>query len=929
MSHFGKEADKFVTAFLASQKNAREADFSRARSDYYDRLGVGIDPDRWDALVQEFKTANSNNSTSVPASTGDDHNMSDLPTEPLARSREVIARMETGGEKQPYQTVVSLTHKNGQKDEALGRYGILASNLPSWSEKYLGKKITRDEFLANPELQNKVFDGEFGSYLKSGKKPEEAAAMWLGGPKGLANKAADKFGSTTASYSSAFAKSFYPGRRGPTELTQTAEQPPAPKAALPILANVPVAAAPTRDTAPAATKSTLPPGFDAEEAPQEAAVPTAKPARSMDFVPLEVRDKAAAEAAGKPQAALEDEYLPDDSEFAAQGGMIGRSKEYPLHHVVSDAMRHVQTQYGLRADNGGAIQDPNYSNQVQSFLSNSRAPSSEAFDALLSRYSSEKEPIGAAMRGVYAHFANGGDVRAAQEAVAGILQGARQRAMDHGSQALEASDAGDHSAAARHLMAAYNMVPDGHSLTGEVNHNGFGKGQFINHETGAPIQQVPLNPDTIRSVAQNFSSGAGFYPHLAHAMQQGEQVKKFSGAGSVDAEGLDNGYELNDSSTADDEDRQTAYDTALADQGSAQPESAVPTQITDKAVDEQLLSRGWKSNIQPPKEPTFMPLLPEMNAGQRQAVQALNTQLANNYKIKEQEYRQQVGQELAKERIGIRQDFTKQQTEAKQQAALEKEQRQNADKEEQRKLKTIPDYAFTKNIAPVVERYNSAEGADRSAAALEIMNARAKHEEAKLKLTAKERDPAQHEAEFDEYWGRLNKVAKQDDGVKRSDGTPMTDVTKRAYYDLDKVPDAKDEFKDIMYSLMPLNQSRHSPQSIMAAVHDMAFKKSARPSFDEKSGMIKYGGVSLAMPDSTYNRILNLRNDAKARDRVNDAAAAAVREKNEAAPQQRAEAVSMRPTELSADQQYAIKYGLNPNVSPEEVDKRRSWGALQ
>jgi hypothetical protein len=929
MARGASEFDKFVNTFLATQKSARDTASAEAREKYYDALASKasrhFEPDdNYNALVNAAVNKLNGGSTA-----SDDHSMADLPTEPLARSREVIAKMETGGEKVPYQTVVGLTHKNGQKDEALGRYGVLLSNLPTWSEKYLGKKITRDEFLNNTDLQDKIFDGEFGGYLKSGKKPEEAAAMWLGGPKGLANKASDKFGSTTASYSSDFAKAFYPGRRGRTELTQTASAPSepikAPSVALPILANAPVL--PTSTQKPASSsKDSLPPGFDAGDDTQEAAIPGSKPARSMDYVPLEIREKATAGSAGKPQAALEDEYLPDDTyEFASDGGKIGSSVDYPLHHVVGEAMRHTQNMYGLNAYNGGAIQDPAYTASVKSFLGNSRAPSPEAMNALLSRYKSEREPVGTAMRQVYAHFANGGDVTSAKEAVAGLLQGARRQAMEYGSNALSAHEQGDYPNAARHLMAAYNMVPDNHSFTGEVNHNGFGSGQFINHDTNQPIQKIKLTPDIISSAAQNLASGAGFYPHLAHATQREAPVKKYFGAGAVNNDGLDTGYELNDAAAAEDE--QTARDAALSSpQTQAEP---APTQISEKAIDDELLSRGWKSGLKAPEPPPYVPLHPDMDSGQRAFVTNLNQRLFNQYKVEEQEYRQQVGQELSKERIGIRQDFTKQQSDERQKAALEREQRQNDVKEEQRKLRTQPDYAFQKDINPLVEKYNSADQQERYGTGLEIMNARAAMTQRSMKQTAKERDPEHLTAQIDDAWKSLNGIAKEDPNVKRSDGSNMTNVKDRAFVELDKLPGVKRQFYDVMYGLVPLNEGKHTPDAIMQTVHDLAFKKSAKPEFDPNTGMIKYGGVKLVMSGDTWQRILDMRAEAKAGQKQIENTQTAARQKDVEAPQRRSEAISMRPADLSADQQYAIKYGLNPNTSPDEVDRRRQWGALQ
>lgn len=631
-----------------------------------------------------------------------------------------------------------------------------------------------------------------------------------------------------------------------------------------------------------------------------------------------------------PQASLEDDYLPDDSEFASRGGLIGRSKEYPLHHVVGEAMNHTQNMYGLRADNGGAIQDPNYSSQVREFLSNSRAPSPEAFNALIARHSSEKEPISAAMRGVYAHFANGGDVRAAQEAVAGILQGARRSAMEHGSRAVEAGDVGDYPAAMRHLSSAYNMIPDGHSLTAEVNHNGFGRGQFLNHDTGAPIQELSFSPEAIRRASQNFAAGSGFYPHLAYAMQQGQQVKKFEGGGLYDLEGTG----AQSATTSDYSDQQDEYDAALAEQGDSQPEAAIPTQISDQAIDEQLTSQGWKPSVKAPEPPPYVPLHPDMDAGQRAFVTNLNQRLFNQYRVEEAEYKQQVAQDLAKERIGIRQKFQADQAQTRQQNALEKEGRTREAKIHDNRMKTNSDYAFQNYNSDLINQLNETkDDVQKAKIGHSLLDARYAFEADRMKTTAKERDPEQIQAVLNDVWdNKLSKISAQDRGARRADGSPMTDVSKRGYYNFDGLPEAKNEFMDIMYGVLPANERGHNPQAVMSAVHDMAFKQfkdpKDAPQINPNTGKVEYGGISLLLNSEQMSRIKRLRQNAMRLD--NEAAGNAQQQRQQAAaiPQRRAEATSMRPTDYSADQQYAIKYGLSPNASPEEVDRVRRFGAF-
>jgi hypothetical protein len=89
-----------------------------------------------------------------------------------------LARIESGGRKDPYSTVGPET-KYGR---ALGKYQVMESNVPSWTKEALGRSMTRDEFLASQDAQEAVARNKFGEYLGKAGTPEGAAAMWFGGP---------------------------------------------------------------------------------------------------------------------------------------------------------------------------------------------------------------------------------------------------------------------------------------------------------------------------------------------------------------------------------------------------------------------------------------------------------------------------------------------------------------------------------------------------------------------------------------------------------------------------------------------------------------------------------------------------------------------------------------------------------------------------
>lgn len=72
---------------------------------------------------------------------------------------------------------------------ALGIGQVMPANVPSWSKEALGRSITPKEFLASPELQNKIIKFKLDQYyneaLKKGYSPDDAvryvAAKWYSG----------------------------------------------------------------------------------------------------------------------------------------------------------------------------------------------------------------------------------------------------------------------------------------------------------------------------------------------------------------------------------------------------------------------------------------------------------------------------------------------------------------------------------------------------------------------------------------------------------------------------------------------------------------------------------------------------------------------------------------------------------------------------
>jgi hypothetical protein len=139
----------------------------------------------------------------------------------IGAARHAISDNESGSN---YDALGVVIPKSG--DRAYGKYQIMGNNIPSWTKQYLGQEMTPEEFLKNPEAQDKVFDGEFGR-LADKYGWGGAAQAWLGG-EGSVGKAdrADPLGTSVGEYAGTFLKKF--NQYGGGGDTMTAGTKPAP-----------------------------------------------------------------------------------------------------------------------------------------------------------------------------------------------------------------------------------------------------------------------------------------------------------------------------------------------------------------------------------------------------------------------------------------------------------------------------------------------------------------------------------------------------------------------------------------------------------------------------------------------------------------------------------------------------------------------------
>jgi hypothetical protein len=196
--------------------------------------------------------------------------------------RNAIAGIESAGSGD-YSAVGPTNPKLGR---ALGRYQVMEGNLPSWSQEALGRTVTPEQFLADPKLQDSIFDHKFGSYVQQ-FGPEGAAQAWFAGPGGVGKvNRKDALGTDVGSYGQKFMSAL--GGNAPVQVASTD-----PGAGVTAALNGAPPAAPASPQAASPVAAALSPR--ATEPPPAAAVPSpAAPA------PMQTAQAAPQQQSGTP-----------------------------------------------------------------------------------------------------------------------------------------------------------------------------------------------------------------------------------------------------------------------------------------------------------------------------------------------------------------------------------------------------------------------------------------------------------------------------------------------------------------------------------------------------------------------------------------------------------------------------------------------------
>ena len=126
----------------------------------------------------------------------------------MGRVKASISKTESGGN---YQAKGPVT-KSG--DRAYGKYQVMGNNIPSWTKEALGRSYSVEEFLADTDAQEKVFETKMTQAYNKYGTWEDAASVWFSGrPLSKAKNSSDGY-LTTQQYVDKFSNNLKNTKEG-------------------------------------------------------------------------------------------------------------------------------------------------------------------------------------------------------------------------------------------------------------------------------------------------------------------------------------------------------------------------------------------------------------------------------------------------------------------------------------------------------------------------------------------------------------------------------------------------------------------------------------------------------------------------------------------------------------------------------------------
>lgn len=212
---WAQEIKDFTAAFSATSRVAQQAanrSYMRDRdAQYMGAMNPGEQPlssdeqAQDDSFTQQRQALDTGQSPTQTAS-----NEGSLGSPQLDAAEKAISTIETGSPAGDYNNWHPIKHADGRPDIAIGRYQVLASNVPSWTKQWYGQQLTPEQFRANPAAQRAVFAGQASAYAQQ-YGWENVGKAWLGGPgaaMGARDNVTDQNRTSVGAYGDRYGKLF-------------------------------------------------------------------------------------------------------------------------------------------------------------------------------------------------------------------------------------------------------------------------------------------------------------------------------------------------------------------------------------------------------------------------------------------------------------------------------------------------------------------------------------------------------------------------------------------------------------------------------------------------------------------------------------------------------------------------------------------------
>ncbi|MBP33233.1 hypothetical protein [Methylobacterium sp.] len=468
----GQELKDFVSGFSSGYKLATPSEWeAKAAADEKLRQQAAAEGDKAEAAVAGrggvrpyLYKEGSDESGTKPSGSG----FGKLPTfatdmgemAPYAAS---LGKVESGHN---YNAKGPIIQKGSYKgDRAYGFYQVMGKNIPEWTEKYVGRRMTPEEFLKDPVAQDTVFKGEFSKQIKKYGNPADAASVWHSGrPLATATALGLNDGHMKTSD---YAKAVVSGASGRVAAAPAAPSAPATTGA--VTGRMRTASNDGTDGEPEVPQSAIPlPAYGTGVGSMMAA-PQETQAFADGGAVLPVMQMPPDDTQAAPP--LPPRQAPDAAQDVPRNNTEPDYHRLPgLHEALDAGMSSIARTFGLD-DQTSALPDARSDRtaQVQRYHANEGAATPEdirQIDQTIdpdNRLASDAKAI-ARLKAGYDFFLKRGEPDKAKKYSESILLYTRQAVQYAGAAAEQKLRSGDVQGAVKDITSAHNQIPDGSTM---------------------------------------------------------------------------------------------------------------------------------------------------------------------------------------------------------------------------------------------------------------------------------------------------------------------------------------------------------------------------------------------------------------------------------------------------------------------------------